>query len=468
MTQGVGNRLVLEREGIRTPWLGLALCVGLLWLGLTGTALAQDRGYSPLRIKITEGTVKPMPIAVTNFVEVSGQGRGFGQDIAQVIRSNLERSGLFAPIDAAAFIEQINAFDRRPRFGDWRLINAQVLVTGQVSQIEDGRLKVEFLLWDVFAERDIVGLQFKASPDGWRRIGHLISDDIYEALTGEKGYFDTRIVYISETGPKIDRMKRLAIMDQDGANPMYLTDGSSIVLTPRFSPTHQQIVYTSYAGRSPRVYLLDIESGQQEVVGDFPGMTFAPRFSPDGRRVIMSLDRNGNSDIYSMDLRTRETVRLTQHPAIDTSPSYSPEGAQITFNSDRGNSQQLYVMDANGANVRRISFGDGKYATPVWSPRGDLIAFTKILKGRFFIGVMRTDGSGERLLTESFLDEAPTWSPNGRVLMFFRQTPTSADGSGGSVRLWSVDLTGHNERPIATFGDASDPAWSPLLSQSRF
>ncbi len=430
-------------------------------------ALAQD-DYTPPRITITDGTVEPMPVAIARFVDTLDSGRGYGADIAAVIRSNLKRSGLFDPIEEAAFIETIRSFDRRPRFGDWRLINAQVLVTGQILPLTNGRLKVKFLLWDVFAERDVIGFEYKITPDSWRKVAHMISDDIYEALTGETGYFDTRIVFIAESGPKVDRRKRLAIMDQDGANPMYLTDGRSLVLTPRFSPTQQQVVYMSFAGYRPRVYLLDIESGHQEVVGDFPGMTFAPRFSPDGRGVIMSLERDGNTDIYAMDLQTRMTRRLTSHPGIDVSPSYSPDGSRVTFDSDRSGAQQIYVMGAEGLNAKRISFGDGRYMTPVWSPRGDLIAFTKSLKGRFYIGVMSTDGSGERLLTESFLDEAPTWSPNGRVLMFFRQTPTGEDGSGGSVRLWSVDLTGYNERPVATFGDASDPAWSPLLSEPRF
>lgn len=444
-------------------FLALMVCVSVL----TDFAHAQD-DYAPPRITITDGTVEPMPIAVAPFIDTMGAGRGYGRDIAGVIRNNLKRSGLFDPIDEAAFIEQIGSFDRRPRFGDWRLINAEVLVTGQVLPLTDGRLKVKFLLWDVFSERDMVGFEFSISPDSWRRVAHMISDDIYQALTGEEGYFDTRIVFIAESGPKVDRRKRLAIMDQDGANPLYLTTGESLVLTPRFSPTQQQVVYMSYAGSRPRVYLLDIESGQQEVVGDFPGMTFAPRFSPTGRSVIMSLERDGNTDIYDMDLQTRVTRRLTSHPGIDVSPSYSPDGQRVTFDSDRSGAQQVYVMNADGSGPRRISFGDGRYMTPVWSPRGDLIAFTKSLKGRFYIGVMSTDGSGERLLTESFLDEAPTWSPNGRVLMFFRQTPTRSDGSGGSIRLWSVDLTGYNERPVPTYGDASDPAWSPLLSAPRF
>ncbi len=416
-----------------------------------------------LRIDITRGTVEPMPIAVTSFAGAAEEEIRLGRDISSVVAADLERSGLFSPIDSRAFIQSNLAMNTIPRFGDWRVINAQALVQGRARIVEDGRLKVEFRLWDVFAEQHMVGVGFTANPNGWRRIAHKIADTIFKRITGEDGFFDTRIVYIAEDGPPDRRKKRLAIMDQDGESHRFLTDGNDLVLTPRFSPALQEITYLSYFGNLPRVYIFDIDTGRHEVLGDFPGMTFAPRFSPDGKKVIMSMAKDGNSEIYTMDLATRKERKLTNHSAIDTSPSYDPIDGRIVFNSDRGGSQQLYVMDADGGNVRRISYGKGRYATPVWSPRGDLIAFTKMLKGRFFIGVMRTDGSGERLLAEDFLVEAPTWAPNGRFLMFFRQQPTDSEGKGGSSRLYTIDLTGHNEREIVTPLDASDPAWSPLI-----
>jgi len=412
-----------------------------------------------LHIDITRGKIEPLPIAIPNFAGSSETA----QQITQVLTADLERSGLFAPIDQKAYIDKDAATRVPPRYGDWRPLNAQALVTGSVEAAPDGRLQVEFRLWDVFAEQQLTGLRYTTTPQNWRRIAHIIGDAIYKRITGEDGYFDTRIVYIAESGPMDRRVKRLALMDQDGANHHYLTDGRALVLTPRFSPTAQEITYLSYARGTPRVYLFNIDSGQQEVLGDFPGMTFAPRFSPDGKKVIMSLAVNGASDIYTLDLRTRQAVRLTDTPAIDTSPCYSPDAKQITFNSDRGGSQQLYVMNADGSNIHRISFGSGRYGTPVWSPRGDLIAFTKIDEGQFYIGVMRPDGSGERLLTQAFLVEGPTWAPNGRVLMYFRQAPTDAKGRGGSSRLYSIDLTGYNEREVITPQDASDPAWSPLI-----
>ena len=424
--------------------------------------VAAGSAIAAVEIDITRGNIDPVPVAITDLYSQVPETARVGADISGVVISNLARSGLFKPLDKKAFLQRSEALQVQPRFGDWRVINAQALMTGSVEMQTDGQLKVEFRLWDVFAGEQMTGLVYKTTPRNWRRIAHIISDAIYKRMTGEAGYFDTRVVYIAESGAADRRVKRLAIMDQDGAGHRFLTDGSYLVLTPRFSPSRQEVTYLSYFNDRPRVYLYNIDTGRQEVLGDFPGMTYAPRFSPDGDKVILSMAKDGNSEIYEMDLRTRITKRLTRHPAIDTSPCYSPDTRQIVFNSDRGGSQQLYVMNADGSKVRRISFGKGRYATPVWSPRGDLVAFTKYRKGRFFIGVMRPDGSGERLLTESFLDEGPTWSPNGRVLMFFRQEPTKANGSGGRVRLRSIDLTGYNEREILTPIDASDPAWSPL------
>ncbi|MBM3534969.1 MAG: Tol-Pal system protein TolB [Alphaproteobacteria bacterium] len=434
-------------------------------LGLTVAPLlwsASTPAWGELRIDITRGRVEPMPIAIVPF-SGSGEQARVGNDISSVVSADLERSGLFRPLDPKSFIQQADQIRLQPRFEDWKLINAQALVHGSVETQADGRLKVEFRLWDVFAGQQMTGLAYFTIPNNWRRVAHIIADAIYKRITGEDGYFDTRIVYIAESGPQNRRIKRLAIMDQDGANHRFLTDGRVLVLTPRFSPTAQEITYLSYFRDQPRVYLFNIDTGQQEVVGDFPGMTFAPRFSPDGKKVIMSLSAEGNSQIYALDLRTRAVKRLTNHASINTSPCYSPDGNWICFNSDRSGGQQLYTMDAEGGGVKRISFGQGRYATPVWSPRGDLLAFTKFTATGFAIGVMRPDGSGERILTESFLVEGPTWAPNGRVLMYFRQQPTDDQGRGGSVKLFSIDLTGFNEREIITPVDGSDPAWSPLI-----
>jgi TolB protein len=423
---------------------------------VTGMGLAATMPASALvEIDVNNGNIEPLPVAITDFLA----GDQTGANISQVVEADLQRSGLFAPIEHSAFIEKISNPDIAPRFEDWKVINAQALVTGRVSKEADGRLKVEYRLWDTFAGQQLAGEQFFTNPENSRRVAHIIADSIYERLTGEKGYFDSRIVFVDEEGPRNNRIKKLAIMDQDGANAQFLSRGDDLVLTPRFSPTRQEITYMSYAGGQPRVYLLQLETGQRETVGNFPNMTFAPRFSPDGQKVIMSLGReDGNSNIFTMDLRSRTTSRLTDTSAIDTSPSYSPDGNQIVFASDRGGRAQLYVMNSDGSNQKRISFGDGSYSTPVWSPRGDLIAFTKQSGGSFSIGVMRPDGSGERELTTGFHNEGPTWAPNGRVIMFFRQ-PAGAPGPS----LYSIDLTGRNEQRIATPHFGSDPAWSPLL-----
>jgi len=442
----------------------LSALVFVILMGVTSA-------HAQLRVDVARGNIEPVPIAVPEFAPVvdvetsTGPLSDIGASISQVIVSNLVSTGLFRSVDENAFIEKITAAPTRPNFASWRPLAVQGLVTGRLEIKPDGNLRVEFRLWDVVQEIQMEGVGYNTPISNWRRIAHVISDRIYSRLTGEEGYFDTRIVYIAEQGAATDRKKRLAIMDQDGANQQLLTDGSYLVLTPRFSPNRQEITFLSYFNDQPRVYLFNILTNRFEVLGDFPNMTFAPRFSPDGNKVIMSLADDGNSDIYVMDLRTRKVTRLTDDPGIDTSPSYSPDGSRIVFNSDRGGSQQLYVMDADGSNVHRISFGNGRYATPVWSPRGDLIAFTKIGERKFRIGVMRPDGKGERLLTDAYQDEGPTWSPNGRVLMFFRTT-RYRNGSGGKPSLWSVDLTGYNERQVPTPFDASDPAWSPPLPVS--
>jgi len=452
MENGAGRNIGAALAGMTRRLAALA------GAAVTAIVVAASPATALIEIDINQGVVEPLAIALPDF-SGSGASADIGRNITKVISDDLRGSGLFAPIDPAAFIEKSPAVNAPPRFGDWRVINAQALIVGAVTQQPDGRLRVEFRLWDVFAGEQMAGQQFFTSPDNWRRISHIIADAIYQRLTGESGYFDTRVVFVDETGPKNKRVKKLAIMDQDGARLRYLTQGQDLVLTPRFSPSSQVVTYMSYAGGEPRVYLLDIETGRRELVGNFPGMTFAPRFSPDGNRVIMSLQSDGNANIYTMDLRTRQTTRLTNSPSIDTAPSYSPDGGRIVFESDRGGRQKLYVMSANGGGAQLISNGSGSYSTPVWSPRGDLIAFTKISSGKFLIGVMKPDGSGERILTEGFHNEGPTWAPNGRVLMFFRESP----GASGGPQLWSVDLTGRHERRIPTPSFGSDPAWSPLL-----
>ena len=438
----------------RRPWR-----LALVLVGLGAALFASSPARAVVELNITQGTIQALPIAIADFAGDGSVEPQTASEISDVVANDLRASGLFIPIDQAAFIEKGVGPDSVPRFDDWRVVNAQALVVGRIGS-SDGKLKAEFRLWDVFAGKQLAGEQFFARPKDARRIGHIIADAIYERITGEKGYFDTRIVFVDESGPKDKRMKRLAIMDQDGHNVRLLTTGQNLVLTPRFSPSTQEITYMSFEGETPKVYLLNIETGQKEIVGAFPGMTFAPRFSPDGQRIVMSLEREGNSNLFAMDLRSRRTLQLTNTNAIDTAPCYSPDGREIVFETDREGTRQIYVVDADGTNQRRISRGQGSYSTPVWSPRGDLVAFTKMVGGQFLIGVMKPDGSGERVLTEGFHNEGPTWAPNGRVLMFFRESP----GAAGGPKLFTIDLTGYNERQVATPAFGSDPAWSPLIN----
>ena len=445
------RRFITQRLSRRRA---LMLGAGSLVGPMLGFSASPSRAV--VRLDVTQGNIQPMPIAVPDFASVATQDPAAGRNISAIISSNLQRSGFFAPIDPAAFLEKPTV-DSTPRFADWRTINAQALVLGRITQTE-ARVKAEFRLWDVFAGQQLHGQVYTTTAENWRRIGHMISDAVYEKLTGEKGYFDSRVVFVDETGPKERRIKRLALMDQDGANVRYLTRGEDLVLTPRFSSSADTITYMSYGQGDPKVYLMNIETGQREIVSNFPGMSFSPRFSPDSQRVIFSLQNGGNSNLFVMDLRSKATTRLTDTQVIDTAPSYSPDGSYICFESDRGGKQQIYVMAAGGGQAQRISFGDGVYSTPVWSPRGDYIAFTKQFEGKFAIGIMRADGSGERILTEGYHNEGPTWAPNGRVIMFFRDL-----GGNGGPALYTVDVTGRNEQPVRTPSYASDPSWSPLL-----
>ncbi len=428
----------------------IAICALLAVGSLAGGARAEDR-----YLDVRKGEFKPISIAVTPFAGDAAAGA----QATSIITNNFSRSAFLAPIDPKTFTEQIANPDVAPNMDSWRALNAQFVVTGRSGRSADGRLQTEFRLWDVATGQQVAGQQYVTDPNNSRRVAHIVSDAIFTRITGEGGFFDTRVVFVDETGPPEHRRKRLAIMDQDGATVRILTRGDDLVVTPRFSPSSQDVTYMSFGPTDPKVLLLNIETGQREVVGNFPGMTFAPRFSPDGQKIVMSLAEGAATNLFAMDIRSRTTTRLTDSTAIDTSPSYSPDGSQITFESDRGGSQQLYVMPAGGGAPKRISFGEGRYSTPVWSPKGDLIAFTKQKADTFAIGVMRPDGSGERILTEGFHNEGPTWAPNGLYLMFFRD-PGGASGS----KIYMIDVFGRTESLVPTPDFASDPTWSALLN----
>lgn len=433
----------MSQASRRTLLLGAVAAAGAATL--PATARAQ------LQVQVNRGQVEPMPIAISPLA-----GGGMGSQIAGVVTGDLGGSGLFRPIDPSAFIQSPDEMTgAAPRFADWRQINAQALVTGSV-QDNGSTLSVEFRLWDVYAGQQLTGMRYQAGAGQWRRLAHKIADEVYRRLTGDGGYFDTRICYISETGPQQRRVKRLAIMDQDGANHAFLTDGSSLVLTPEFSPNTQQIAYVSYRGGRPGIYLRDVASGRDTPLGEFGGSVFAPRFAPGGGSLLITVAREGSSNIYSVGVGGGGARALTSGDSINTSPSFSPDGSRIVFTSDRGGTQQLYVTGAGGGGAQRISFGSGRYGDPAWSPRGDMIAFTTIQGGMFHVGVMRPDGSDERLISRSSSAQSPNWAPNGRVIVFSRS-------GGGGTRLFTIDSNGYNERQLPTPLDASDPDWSATL-----
>jgi TolB protein len=395
----------------------------------------------------------PVAIAVTPFAGDAGEA-----SIGSVVANDLAHSVFLSPINPTTFPESIANPDARPNIDAWKTVNAQFVLTGRVGRADGGRMAAQFRLWDTASGQQVAGQQYTSDGENARRIGHLISDAVFTRVTGEKGFFDSRVVFVDESGPKSNRRKRLALMDMDGANIKYLTNGDKLVVTPRFSPTQQQVAFMSFGEGNPRVTLLDLESGQRQPVGDFTGMTFSPRFSPDGERLLLSLSDGANSNLYMYDLRSRNKTRLTSGEAIDDSPSFSPDGSQIVFESDRGGTQQLYIMNADGGGAKRISFSEGRYATPAWSPRGDLIAFTRQKGGLFGIGVMKTDGSGERIIAEGYHNEGPTFSPNGLFLMFFRDP-----GGESGAKIYMADIFGHGEFLVPTTDYASDPSWGPLM-----
>jgi TolB protein len=441
----------------------MRLPFALIPIAMTAMLIVATPAVAQLEVDINGGIAQPMPIAIPGMPTPAvantpaGDTAALGQRVADVVTSDLKNSGLFNPLPKSALTNVSHPQVTAPDYIFWTQSGAQALVQGFVQANGDSTLTVGCYLYDVLAKKELVRQGFVVTPAQWRRAAHKCADTVYMRLTGEGAYFDSRVVYVSESGPKTNRTKRLAIMDQDGANHRFITNGQTIVLTPRFAPNQQTIAYMSYTNNRPRIFVYDIGSGKQRLVVDQPTMTFAPRFSPDGNSIIFSMAVGGNTDIYRVASSGGSPQRLTTSPGIDTGASYSPDGSKIVFESDRSGGQQIYVMNADGSNQNRISFGGGRYATPVWSPRGDLIAVTK-LGGGFHIAVMGIDGSGEKVLTNGWQDEGPSWSPNGRVIMFFR----TGQGSG-KADLWSVDLTGVNERAIPTPLDGSDPAWGPLL-----
>lgn len=439
----------------------------LLLLIFIGSGFIQPL-QAILKVGVTQGQVAPTPIAVTPVFADSVGSEDMAYKMTAMIEADLERCGLFRPIEQRAFIQTGESLRKKPRFDDWKLIKAQLLTVGTL-ELMDGKYKLSLSLYDVLTGLEMGKFEVTDVSSNWRKIAHKVSDHIYKRVTGEEGYFSTKIVYVSETGPNRDPVKKLAVMDQDGANHNHLTDGSADISLPVFSPTAQIVAYAAYHRKEQaKIFLMNLDTRQTQLFVDqskMQGVAFAPRFAHDGRRLIFSIAAGGTTSIYTKEIIGGEMKRITQHiGAIDTSPCYSPDGSRIVFESDMSGKRHLYTMNADGSNVQRISKGGGSgfYADPIWSPRGDLIAFVKMQGGSFYIGVMRPDGSGERLIEKGYQVEKPTWSPNGRVILY--KTQGAYDSKGKVIkRVYSVDLTGFNRREIPTPANAEMPAWSPLV-----
>ncbi len=418
------------------------------------------QAHAVVDVTVNRGTVEPTPIAIPAFFTRSGSQEAMAQEMLEVIERDLAFSGFFSPLDDGIFMQTAKEVIENPRYNDWRLIQAQIVLAGELKPLSSGKVKAEAYLQDPYSEKLLMKIDFDFKASNWRHAAHKISDMVYERVTGERGYFNTKIVYISDSGTAIEPEKRLAIMDQDGANVSYLTDGLAITMSPRFSPDGKLVTFLSYRDGRPKVYLMNLETKSVKPLVEAKGMTFAPRFSPDSKKVVYSISKYGNSNIFEMDLKSNKTKRLTSGYHIDTSPSYSPDGKMIAFESDRGGYQNIYVMSLDSGRTERISFGGGSHSTPVWSPKGNLIAFTRIKQGQFAIGVMRPNGDGKRIIVEDFHVEAPDWSPNGRRLIYFRETRPRDGQLRRNSKLYTIDLTGYDEQLVPTYDNASDPAWS--------
>jgi TolB protein len=428
-----------------------AFLTGVVLCTISSTALAQ----STLRVDITQGVGSPLiltvPDAPSGVIAGVADGSDAGTALSSIVRNDLASVGLYRLISSKVDLSAGGAFSLLP----FQKLGAQALVVGRASAGGNGLLSFECSLFDVFGTRRELYRRILVTPQQWRRAAHKCADLVFEHTTGDQGHFDTRIVMVAETGPKIVRTTALSAIDYDGANPQQLTQGSQLVAMPRYSPDGRSIAFMAYLGGMPRILVADLTSGQSIPLELPAGVPFAPRFSPDSRKLVLAIAREEDSDIYEIDLASRAIVQLTDDPGMDISPSYSPDGQRIVFESTRSGQQQLYVMNADGGKATRISFGAGRYGSPVWSPRGDFIAFTRVNGNSMQIGVMRSDGTRERILTNGSLDESPSWDLAGRTILF-------QHGLGGDLppEIWTVDLTGKVKHRVMAEIGGSDPYWS--------
>ena len=401
-----------------------------------------------------------LSIAINNFACSHKSLYSDYLKLNSIIISDLIISGLYNILDNINVIDRKFGISHVPNFAEWKKIKADILVNGEIRKESRNHYKIYFNVWDIILNKLLLSKSFSIQRQDLNLGSHIIANHIYELLTGAKGYFDSKIAYISEVYSRKKKIKRLAVMNFDGTNNQFLTDGKNIVLNPEFSSDGKKILYVSYAKKMPQVFLKHLYTGEEVIIGNFPGMSFAPQFSPDDKKIIFSVAKKGATNLFQMDIATQNITKITNNFSINTSPSYSPDGEQIVMNSDYGGSTQIYIMNKDGSNKHRISFGGGSYREPSWSPRGDYILFTKIEKGEgFMIGIMKPDGSGEKILTKGFQVEKPAWCPNGRVIIFTKLKVNSKIGLHEPY-LYTIDISVFNERLIPTPKAASHAAWA--------
>lgn len=419
--------------------------------------------YAELKVDIVAGAVEPISVAVQKFEVGSHASTRDAAMLRDVVDNDLKSTGLFRIVNRNALPEFVKMGDM-PDFKLWSAVRAQVLVQAKLTRQVDDMYRLEFYVWDVQGGEQIEAQSLVASKKSMRRLAHIMADAIYERLTGEVGYFDTQIVFITETGPMGERVKRMAIMDQDGYNMRYLSDDKTFVMSPSFSPNMHTVVFLSYRDEDPMIWTLDLETGEQRRLGQFGGMNFAPQFSPDGRRIALSLVKRGVTHIYEYDIENKTLRQLTSGGTINTSPSYSPDGKKMAYNSNRSGSQQIHVLDLESGQQERITFGAGRYATPAWSPDGRFIAFTKIADDTFYIGIMSPTGRNEKILAGGWFMEAPSWAPGSRRLVYY-ETEKDDDDIERHSHIRTVDIMGQNiyEIKLPDGVHGMEPTWSPRL-----
>jgi len=387
-----------------------------------------------------------------------GETGVIGIQIAQQIVSDLRTTRSIYPTGPENLRHYTPTEAGAPLYPNWANIGAGALVTGYVQARDDGRINVVCYLYDLKQRREMTRKGFAVAATEWKRAAHRCAGAFYTAVTKRPGLFDSRIVYVAATGSRMQPVKRIAIMNWDGTDHSYLTQGEVTVTSPRISPDGERIAYMSFAGGMPHIRIMDADGSNDRQLLQSNSMSFAPRFSPDGRVIAFSMAVDGNTDIYVVDANGGYPRRLTTTPGIDTSPSFSPDGKQIVFESDRSGAQQIYVMNVDGSGQSRISFGGGANSSPVWSPDGDRIAFSRWNGSTIGIGIMSATGGDEKILTNGWQDEAPSWSPDSEWVMFQRTQQGTGTGS-----LLMVSIGGGEPKAVATPQPGADPSWSGVV-----